>query len=81
MARTRLNGRLLSRLSSILRCESGQASAEYIIMLSMIVLMLITVVRKLLRPVFEDLKGALIAAFESQLFPSGEGFHRLRIRR
>jgi Flp pilus assembly pilin Flp len=68
-------------LSSLIDCESGQASAEYILMLSIVLASLVVILKKLVKPLFDQIVAAVSTALEQRLFPGGDAFHRLRISR
>jgi uncharacterized protein (UPF0333 family) len=60
--------------------ESAQATLEYVLMLSIMVLLSVMVIQKLIRPGFERLSSAIETRFNDQLFRQG-GFHQFPIRR
>jgi hypothetical protein len=69
-------------LANVRRCcedESGQASAEYILMLAVGIAMAITLVRKFIRPVLARLADAFSAQL-AELF-SKDNLHTLKFGR
>lgn len=62
------------------RCESGQASTEYILLLFAALSFFLIVWKQLMEPLYERLKATLISRFEDSLFDQAN-FHRFPLRR
>lgn len=65
-----------------LRDDRAQASAEYILLLAIIVGIAISVLKKLLQPSLKILSDSVMQSLEDRLSgKSGDGFHRFNYRR
>ncbi len=53
---------------NFLRDEEGQATTEYILMLSIAVMMAVMVMKKLIGPVYAKLAGAVSNSLQNKLF-------------
>ena len=56
---------------SLLRDEGGQATIEYILMLSIMVALIISTLKKILAPIFERAKETLANSIKNTLFRPG----------
>lgn len=59
--------------------ESGQATSEYILLLAMILVMVLLLANKFIKPMAEKLTNSVSQQIEKTLF--GTDLHRLKIRR
>ena len=64
----------------LLRDESGQATTEYILMIVMALVLVLSVIKKFIQPTLDRLKTQITTQLENTLFGGGD-FHRLRIGR
>lgn len=64
----------------LLSDESGQASAEYMLMLAIALALAASVIKKLIQPTFTKLSAALSSQLENSLFNQAN-MHTLRIGR
>lgn len=68
------------RLDRFLRDERGQATAEYILILSVALALMAIVIKRLIKPAYEKLRTFLVARLETALFGKGD-FHKFPVGR
>jgi Flp pilus assembly pilin Flp len=69
---------MLNGLSSFAREEDAQATVEYTLLLSIVMLMFVVAIRKILLPAIQALGPTISNAFRERLFKKG-AMHSLRI--
>ncbi len=69
----------MNGLRAFLQDEEGQATTEYILMLSIITSMLVLLVKKLITPMFTKMTASLTSRIEKEFL--GADLHVFRIRR
>jgi Flp pilus assembly pilin Flp len=71
--------KLINLIHAIRKDEEGQASTEYVLMLSIVVSLTLFVVKNFIKPTFEKLSRVLSNTLQNQLF--GANLHVFRVPR